>query len=148
VVEGSTEDQHLTADAPATHVFTPDVTIDAGAAPEIIAIPKADLPADYDVGDDDHSGLVVNTGAEFIVYSHVPEVAAPTDGAARNDGAGADEHLYFQLPGDTAGTTASAALTKWQALEDAAAHVDTDAVVADQNHTQDTQNHAANGWLL
>jgi hypothetical protein len=34
------------------------------------------------------------------------------------------------------------------ALEDAAAHVDTAAVVADQSHIQDAQNHAANGWIL
>ena len=50
-------------------------------------------------------------------------------------------------PGDTAGTTASDAVTKWHALEDAAAHVDA-ATVADQSLTHDTQTHTADGWLL
>ena len=52
----------------------------------------------------------------------------------------------FRLPGDTADTTASAALTKWQALEDAPAPVDTSAL-ADQHHAQDTPAHT-DGWLL
>ena len=104
VVEGKVEDQPADS-APATHVFTPDTAIDADTAPEVIAISKADLPAGFDAEDDDPSGLVVSAGNEFIVYSHVREAEAPADGAGKADAAGADDHLYFRLPGDTADTT-------------------------------------------
>lgn len=144
VVEGKVEDQHLTDKTPATHVFMPDVTIDASNAPEVIAVSRADLPAGFDAEDSDHSGLVVNTGSEFIVYSHVREAEAPADGTS--DAAGADDHVYFRLPGDTADTTASAALAKWQALEDASALAHT-AALADQPPTQDAPAHT-DGWLL
>ena len=96
---------------------------------------------------DDHSGLVVNTGDEFIVYNQVRGAEVPADTAGKGDAAGADDSLYFHPPGDTAGTTASDAVTKWHALEDAAAHVDA-ATVADQSLTHDTQTHTADGWLL
>ena len=139
VVEGKVEDQHPPTARLRPDVFTPDAAIDADTAPEVIAISKADLPAGSDADDDDPSGLVVSTGNEFIVYSHVREAEAPADGTSRSDASGADDHLHFRLPGDTADTTASAALTKWQALEDAPAHVDT-AALADQSHAHDAQN--------
>jgi len=130
VVEGKVEDHHLTGTAPATRVVTPDKAIGAGSG--------------------DHSGLVVNTGGESIVYSHIREAEARADGTAHGTTAGADAPLYFRLPADTA---ASDTLTKWQTLEDATAHADT-AVAADQSHihqghTQGTQTHANDhDWLL
>jgi hypothetical protein len=145
VVEGKVEDQPADS-APATDVFTPATAIDADTAPKVIAISKADLPAGFDAEEDDPTGLVVSAGNEFIVYSHVRETEAPAEGTGKADAASADDHLYFRLPGDTADTTASAALTKWQALEDAPAPLET-AALADQTHTQDTPAHT-DGWLL
>ncbi len=144
VVKGKAEDQP--ADSAPADVFTPETAIDADTAPEVIAISKADLPAGFDTDDDEPSGLVVSAGNEFIVYSHVRETEAPAESAGKADATGADDHLYFRLPGDTADTTASAALTKWQALEDAPAPIDT-AALADQTHTQNTPAHT-DGWLL
>jgi hypothetical protein len=112
-------------------------------------LPKADQPKGTDAGDDRHTGLVESTGSESIVYDHLREAGAPSDGATRSDASGADDQLHFRLPSDAADTATSATLTKWQALEEAAAHVDT-AVAADQSHAHDAQNHTTttDGWLL
>jgi hypothetical protein len=88
--------------------------------------------------DEESSGLVKSAGDELIVYSHAKD-AEPAAGEV----AGAVEQADTQTASDA---TASSALTKWQALEDASAPVET-AVIADHSHDAQTQ-HAADGWLL
>jgi hypothetical protein len=115
------------------------------AADQKTAAPTANPPTASDAKD--QAGLVVNKGGESIVYSHVLKAEAPADGTSKADAAGGDDYLHFRLPADSADTNASAALTKWQALEDASALADT-STVADQSHPHDAQAHTTDGWLL
>jgi hypothetical protein len=88
--------------------------------------------------DEESSGLVKSAGDELIVYNHAKDAGTAAGAAV--------EQTDTQTASDTTDTSASDALTKWQALEDASAPVET-AVIAD--HSQDAQtHHTTDGWLL
>lgn len=77
-----------------------------------------------------------STGDELIVYSHAKEASA---GAT-------DVQADASASASAVEATDSTALTKWQALEDAPAAVDTIAIA---DHGTDAQaHHTTDGWLL
>jgi len=97
---------------------------------------------------DGRAGLLESTGGESIVYTHVREAGTPASGAAQGNTAGPDDHPHFQLPNDTADTTASGAVARWQALEDAPAQHDAVVAADELSHGQNSHHPAHDGWLL
>jgi hypothetical protein len=119
-----------------------DKKINADGAPEVIAIDKNEMPAGYENSLLSKMPLLLNFDSNLLVYTPVREGNFEVQGQSD-----ADNLLFFNLSEQTAHEAISSAMTRWQALEDAAPQVDTTAI--DTTHRQDNhQTDAHANWLL